>query len=168
MIVTKPYLAQLGQASEAAIPSAQDGQITVAPLVFPHVPLIDPIQPGINSVPMNTSCSNHTTASRINQAGLTANVVQLGRGLWTVNWSLSLWANYDHTGIQSDCMIGILFGANARVIAEMWAAQNDSKCVTGTFRILLREVAIIQTTIGTTGVGQELLTTVGVICEKHL
>lgn len=168
MKIDQPSIAQLGAASERAVPDSQDGILNILPVVFPSVPLIQPIQPGPGSTTIvTTSFASRTSISRVNQAGITTFVQSFSRGLWTINWTLSLWTNYLHTGVAQDCALSLVQGVNSRVIAELYA-NNDSQSLSGSFRLLVREDTSIQITAGTNGVGQELLTSGSVIAEKHI
>lgn len=169
MIIDQPLIANLGAASERARPEPQDGSLKILPAVFPHVPLVSAIEPhpGTN-LPMLTSFAVSVTLSRVNQASTTGLVAVCTRGLWTINWALSLWTNFAHAGIQVDSnMYLTLGGVNTRVFANLFAA-NGSNETSGSFRILSRDNFFITLQAGTTGVGQELLTTGSVVAEKHL
>jgi len=167
VIIAKPILHQLGAASEAAIPSKDDGQLVVMPVVFPAVPLIDAFNPGSNALTMTTSFANSAIITRVNQASTTTNIAILSRGLWTINWTLSCSANYLHTGSGKDCALFLLSGVQGRSIAELYAAIGSSSN-SGSFTFLLREEATIQLIAGTNGVGQELIVNGCVLAEKHL
>ena len=166
MRVEQPSLNQLGAASEKAIPDVNDGVLNILPVVFPHVPLITPAQPAPGTAMLQTSSFMvDSTVSRINQASTTSNFAVLSRGLWRINWTLSLWTNYLHTGIQTDCSLSILMGVSGRLIAQLYA-NLDAQSLSGDFLILLRDSATLQLTGGTNGAGQELLCFTGVQAEK--
>jgi hypothetical protein len=164
----QPSISQLGAASEKAIPDLNDGVLNILPVVFPHIPLITPTQPGPGTpAEQTTSFIASSLVSRINQVSTTVLVATLARGLWRINWSHSHWSNFNHTGIQADGTLTLLMGVNSRVFSQLFNSTNNPMTNSGSFVILLRETAIIQLSGGTAGVGEELQT-IGMIQAEKL